>query len=233
MWMNIKDIGLIYFIVTQIISGHALLTLSFSYPVCEKAIRADIVFLLDGSNSIGSVSFDEVRFFVSNIIKDLDIGPDNIHIGLAQYSGEPYQEFLLTTHTDKTSLLAAVAKFNYRGGNTKTGKALNFLRTQYFTKEAGSRAEQKVPQIALVITDGSSGDSVAEPARLLKKHGVTVFCIGVGKANQEDLKAIASLPLERFMLTVDSFKALDKLKEHLVEKVCGSVENEGRGEAND
>nr|XP_046254479.1 collagen alpha-6(VI) chain-like isoform X2 [Scatophagus argus] len=193
--------------------------------VCENATLADIVFLVDGSDSIGSVSFREVRNFLSNMTKALDVGPNKIRIGLAQYSNEPHKEFLLKDHMDKKSLLDAVEKFPYRKGRTETGKAINFLRTQYFTKEAGSRANQRVPQIAVVITDGDSADDVIAPAQLLRKHGVTVFAIGVGRVNLKQLESIANQPSKHFLFNIDSYQTLQQLTEGLLQTVCVSVED--------
>lgn len=192
---------------------------------------ADIVFLVDGSSSIGTNNFQEVRLFLRSLASGLDIGPGKIRIGLAQYSNDPQQEFLLKDHTEKTALLAALDSFPYKTGGTETGKAIDFLRTQYFTKEAGSRADQRVPQIAVVITDGDSTDDVVEPAKKLRKHGVIVFAIGVGSANQKELEAIANRPSNRFKFTIDSFQALQRLTDGLLQTMCVSMEDKLIGES--
>lgn len=130
---------------------------------------------------------------------------------------------------EKTALLAALDSFPYRTGGTETGKAIDFLRTQYFTKEAGSRANQRVPQIAVVITDGDSTDDVTVPAQSLRKHGVIVFAIGVGSANQNELESIANRPPKRFKFTIDSFQALQRLTKGLLQTMCVSVEDQQEG----
>uniref|UniRef100_A0A671X2H5 VWFA domain-containing protein n=1 Tax=Sparus aurata TaxID=8175 RepID=A0A671X2H5_SPAAU len=169
-----------------------------SCPECAKVTVADIVFLVDGSSSIGIDNFKSAREFLKSVVTGLDIGPNKVRIGLAQYSDEPHQEFLLKDHMDKSSLLTALDEFPYRTGNTATGKAMNFLMTRYFTEDAGSRAKERVPQIAVVITDGDSGDDVVAPAKSLRQHGVIVFGIGVGQANLTELKAIANSPSEQY-----------------------------------
>lgn len=204
-----------------------------SCPECAKATVADIVFLVDGSSSIGITNFQEVRQFLRSIVTGLDIGPDKVRVGLAQYSDEPYQEFLLKDRMDKTSLLAELDTFPYRTGGTETGKAMDFLLTQYFTKEAGSRASQRVPQIAVIITDGESADNVTAPAQRLRQQGVIVFGIGVGQANLIELGSIANRPPERFLFSIDSFQALQRLTEGLLQTVCVSIENQGQGKAKD
>ncbi len=49
-----------------------LITLWFVLPVCKGA-KADLVFLIDGSWSIGDESFDKVRQFVFSMIGAFDV----------------------------------------------------------------------------------------------------------------------------------------------------------------
>ncbi|XP_051812885.1 collagen alpha-6(VI) chain [Acanthochromis polyacanthus] len=193
---------------------------------CAKANVADIVFLIDGSSSIGISNFNEIRQFLRSVVSGLDIGADKVRVGVAQYSDEPYQEFLLNDHMDKQSLLTAVDTFQYRTGGTETGEAIDFLLNQYFTEDAGSRINQRVPQIAVVITDGDSADDVAAPAVRLRQRGVIVFAIGVGKANPTELMDIANRPSQRFMFTIDNYQALQRLTDGLLQTVCISMEDQ-------
>ncbi|KAL3980101.1 hypothetical protein ACER0C_016174 [Sarotherodon galilaeus] len=193
---------------------------------CENVTVGDIVFLVDGSSSIDDKSFQDIRTFLRNTIQGFEIDPDKVQIGLVQYSDDPYPEFQLTDHRDKNSLLAAVENLTHRGGGTETGKAIDFLQKEYFTKEAGSRAERRVPQIAVVITDGESTDDVLKPARSLRQHGVIVFAIGVGQINQTQLITIANWPSERFILTTDSYQKLQDQTNSLLETVCLSLEDQ-------
>uniref|UniRef100_H2MR52 Collagen type VI alpha 6 chain n=1 Tax=Oryzias latipes TaxID=8090 RepID=H2MR52_ORYLA len=186
---------------------------------CAMATVADIVFLVDGSSSIGIDNFEEVRLFLREVVSGLDIGPDKVRVGLAQYSDEPYQEFLLKDHFDASSLLAAIERLPYRTGQTETGKAISFLLSQYFTEEAGSRARQRVPQIAVVITDGDSSDDVEEPAQQLREQGVIVF----GIANETELIQIASHPPKEHVFIVKSFAELTPLKVKLQKVLCYNI----------
>ncbi|XP_069574476.1 collagen alpha-6(VI) chain-like isoform X1 [Brachyistius frenatus] len=195
---------------------------------CANATVADIVFLVDGSTSIGIANFQEVRQFLQSVVSGLDIGPDKVRVGLAQYSDKPYTEFLLEDHMDKQSLLDEVNTFPYRAGRTVTGKAIDFLLSDHFTEKAGSRAGKRVPQIAMVITDGESADDVIDPAQRLRDHGVIVFGIGVGQANLDELRSIASQPQHRFLFSIGSYEALQSLTDGLLKTVCVSMEDQRR-----
>lgn len=198
-------------------------------PECANATVADIVFLVDSSTSIGITNFGEIRHFLRSFISGLDIGPDKVRVGLAQYSDEPFKEFLLKDHMDMRSLLAEVDKLQYRTGGTETGEAIDFLQAEYFTEEAGSRAEQRVPQIAVVLTDGDSTDNVEEPAQRLRNQGVIVFGIGVGQINQLQLESMVNRPPHLFLHTIDSYQALRRVTDGLLRTVCISMENQRQG----
>ena len=174
---------------------------------------------MDGSGSISSDDFARVRRFLRGFIEGLDIGSDKIRIGLVQYSSLPQQEFQLKDTRDKSSLLARVDSLLQKGGGTNTGRGITFLQSHCFTEAAGSRADEGVPQIAVVITDGRSSDSLVGPSQLLRNQGVAMFAIGVGHYDLVELRSIASLPHEKFVIEAVSFQALHILLTHCVDIV--------------
>ncbi|KAM9403732.1 collagen alpha-3(VI) chain-like [Salvelinus alpinus] len=193
---------------------------------CLNATVADIVFLVDGSTSISPTNFQEVRKFLHSFIEGLDIGADKVRVGLAQFSNEIQKQFHLGEHTDQRALLEQVDRLPQLGGGTATGKAITVLREEFFTKANGSRADQRVPQIAVVLTDGESADDVELPAKALRKQGVIVFAIGVGAANINELKDIANRPHKHFLVNIESFQALQTLSQGLLQTVCVSMESQ-------
>ena len=48
-------------------------------------------------------------------------------------------EFNLNDHETKETLIAAIRNTPYKGGNTATGRALDFVREQMFARFAGVR----------------------------------------------------------------------------------------------
>uniref|UniRef100_A0A8C4YSR8 VWFA domain-containing protein n=1 Tax=Gopherus evgoodei TaxID=1825980 RepID=A0A8C4YSR8_9SAUR len=154
---------------------HQDITNVLEAPVQQHASVADIVFLVDESSRIGIRNFQLTRTFLLKIVNALDIGPNNIRVGLVSYSDEPRLEFTLDTFEDKSDILDYLKILPYRGGRTYTGAAIDFLRKKVFTQEAGSRKNQGVQQLAVVITDGQSFDDFVEPASKLRHHGVAVY----------------------------------------------------------
>ena len=60
---------------------------------CETASGADIVFVLDGSGSIGSSNFEIVRDFVINVVNEFEVSPNNYQFGVQQFSDGKYFKF--------------------------------------------------------------------------------------------------------------------------------------------
>uniref|UniRef100_UPI00358F5A66 collagen alpha-1(XIV) chain-like isoform X1 n=1 Tax=Myxine glutinosa TaxID=7769 RepID=UPI00358F5A66 len=193
---------------------------------CAGASVADIVVLVDGSWSIGRLNFRLVRQFLEKLFTSFRIGPDHIRVGLAQYSGDPRNEWLLNTFDMKEDVLQAVKNLPYKGGNTMTGLALTFILEQSFTPEAGARAG--VAKVGILITDGISQDSVDAPSQAIKDVGVELFAIGVKKADEKQLREVASEPDVSHMYHVKEFSDMASIVDSLTRTICIRVEEQQR-----
>uniref|UniRef100_S4RPX8 VWFA domain-containing protein n=1 Tax=Petromyzon marinus TaxID=7757 RepID=S4RPX8_PETMA len=191
---------------------------------CSKASVADIVFLIDGSWSIGNINFQQMRSFLYTLVEGLDVAPDKVRVGMAQYSGDARTEFLMNTYADKASLLNYLKTLPYKGGNTKTGLGIEFLMQNHLTDAAGSRKAQNVPQVVIIITDGKSQDDVAGPAVKMRNMGASVYAIGIKDADISELGQMASSPASKFVYNVDDFSALAGISEQILQTVCVTVE---------
>ncbi|XP_064419494.1 collagen alpha-3(VI) chain [Latimeria chalumnae] len=180
-------------ILASIVETHPVPEPPTPRPVGPKGKKADMVFLLDGSINFGRDNFNEVIQFVSGIIDAIFEDGDSIRVSLAQYNSDVTDEFFLKTYTTKDDIIDAISKVAYKGGRAvKTGAAIKHLQDNHFTKAAGSRIDERVPQIAFVITGGRSQDDSQTAAKALKSAGVRVFAVGVADANIDEMSKIAS-----------------------------------------
>lgn len=193
-------------------------------PACRRATVADIVFVVDSSTSISQENFLRVKSFLYTLVSSLDVGSERIRIGLAQYSDDTFQEFLLNEYTSKAEILEQIQNLPYRTGASNTGKALDFIGKNYFTASAGSRAEKNIPQVTVLITDGESTDDIKEPARALKARGISIYLIGIGIKNSATLQEAVSKPTEKFQFDIASFDLLESFIGTFLQNICFSVE---------
>ncbi|KAM4706318.1 collagen alpha-1(XIV) chain isoform 1-T1 [Rhinophrynus dorsalis] len=193
-------------------------TIPVAKEVC-KAAKADLVFLVDGSWSIGDDNFNKVINFLYSTAGALDeVGPDGTQVGVAQFSDDARTEFKLNSYNNKESMLEAIQRISYKGGNTKTGKAIKHVRDDIFTINDGMR--KGVPRVLVVITDGRSQDEVNKIAKEMQLEGYSIFAIGVADADYAELSNIGSKPSERHVFFVDDFDAFKKIEDELITFVC-------------
>ncbi|CAL1574935.1 unnamed protein product [Knipowitschia caucasica] len=192
---------------------------------CKTKAQADIVLLVDGSWSIGRLNFKTIRAFIARAVGVFDIGPDRVQIGLAQYSGDPKTEWHLDAHKTRESLLDAVANLPYKGGNTLTGLALNYILQNNFKENVGMRPNAR--KIGVLITDGKSQDDVIANSLNLRDQGIELYAIGVKNADESELRSIATDPDEIHMYNVADFSFLLDIVDGLTENLCNSVKGPG------
>lgn len=140
-----------------------------------------------GSQAIGSV-----REFIKRFVDTMPIGPDGVQVGVAQFGTVPRLEMDLNTHGTREEITTALGAIKPRPGQTiNIGAALDFVRTNMLRPEKGSRIQQEVPQLLLLVTSKKSSDSVEEPAKALLQMGVLTLAVGSKTASEDELKQIA------------------------------------------
>lgn len=195
---------------------------SFFFDLCLEKKKADIVFLLDGSINFRRENFQEVLTFVSEIVDTLYETGDSIQVGLVQYNSDPTDEFFLREFSTKQEILDAISKVVYKGGrhaNTKVG--VEHLRLHHFVPEAGSRLDQRVPQIAFVITGGKSVEDAQQASLALTQRGVKVFAVGVRNIDSQEVSRIASNSATAFR--VGTVQELSELSEQVLETLYDAM----------
>uniref|UniRef100_A0A670XMQ9 Collagen type VI alpha 3 chain n=1 Tax=Pseudonaja textilis TaxID=8673 RepID=A0A670XMQ9_PSETE len=153
---------------------------------------ADIIFLIDGSKN-GAVTFSAIRDFIANLIERLSVGAELIRIGVVMFSDEPRTGFSLNSYTQKVDILEAVKALSILGGEeANIGDALDFVMQNHFTPSGGSRIEEGVPQILVLISNVESSDDIREGVLAMKQASIFSFCIGVQNADNAELQQIAT-----------------------------------------
>ncbi|KAG8139285.1 hypothetical protein E2320_002071, partial [Naja naja] len=146
-----------------------------------------------------------VKNFLQDVIHQFNTA-HNVQVGFAQYSDRSQEEFSLNIFPRKSELENQISHIRQMEGfQTYIGAALKKVKL-YFTPEGGSRINEKIQQILLVITDGRSHDRVVQAAEDLRKKGVDVYAVGVGRIDHLQLSQIAGSSDRKY--TVDNFSEL-------------------------
>uniref|UniRef100_A0A671VB72 VWFA domain-containing protein n=1 Tax=Sparus aurata TaxID=8175 RepID=A0A671VB72_SPAAU len=161
---------------------------------------ADIVFLLDGSNDMRA-SERQILDFVREIVKQIEIGPSKVQVALTQYSTEPTTDFLLNTYSQKDDVLSHLSNVNLKGGTSlNTGVALDYVKNSVFSASSGSRAQQGVPQILILLSGRKSGDDVSGAVDRLRNAGIILYSIGLNNADRLEIEQLAHSPQAKYFI---------------------------------
>nr|KAG5705131.1 hypothetical protein BaRGS_030848 [Batillaria attramentaria] len=184
-------------------------------------LQADIVFVLDASQSVGDEGFETLKVFVEDVINSFEVGKNKVRVGILKYSDSARTEFNLNDFYNETELNETISKIVYTMGQTNTGNALDHLRTDMFTPENGDRPN--VPNVAIIITDGQSTNpnDTIRAAQEARDAGITLFAVGVGDlAEMSELEEIATDPDAEYVFTVTDYSKLDNIAATFQEAVC-------------
>ncbi|XP_051261178.1 matrilin-2-like [Dicentrarchus labrax] len=186
-------------------------------PECGDGVM-DLVFVIDGSKSLGPANFELVKQFVNGIVDSLDISRPGSHVGLLQYSTKVRTEFTLGQYTTAQAIKQAVSRMQYMGRGSMTGSALRHMFEFSFSVKEGARPN--IPRVSIVFTDGRSQDDVSEWANKAKNSGVTIYALGVGKAIEQELREIASEPDEKHLYYAEDFENMGEITKKLKSRIC-------------
>lgn len=180
----------------------------------------DLMFFVHYSSEI---NFQPMKDFLQNFISSID--PDHdIKMGLA-FLPSQRGDFNLTRYTTSNDILNKIKSLRPRpsrrwnmGGNLK-----KFLAgaSRYFSGNVGGRSGQKVPQVAILLTDNVGTVSLRGSSTDLHVAGVTVYVINIGTTDtKSNLFYVASYPYEKTVVNADTVQDLSQASQDLLKDVC-------------
>lgn len=178
-------------------------------------MRADIMFLVDSSGSIGDTNFETMKTFMKNLVGKIQIGANKTQVGVVQFSDYNREEFQLNTFFTHEEIYAAIDAMSPIYRNTLTGSALTFVN-EYFDLPKGGRPQ--VRKFLILLTDGKAQDEVGGPAMAVRNRGVTIFSVGVYGANRAELEEISGDG--SLVFHVENFDHLKEIESKLIFRVC-------------
>lgn len=160
---------------------------------------------------------------ISGVVEYLDIGRDRTRVAMTSFRDDITHRFDFDKYKNSGDLSDAIRNEPYkrdrgrerrRGGRprreTCTWKGIEHA-TKMFQQDARPMASG-VTRVAIVVTDGASSDTprTARAATELKRQGVTVFVLGLGKSlNPCELRQIVTLPVAEHMHLLDEVNEVD------------------------
>ena len=189
--------------------------------------KADIMFLLESSNSVGSKNFDLALDFVDGVTKNFFIGADNVQIGVATFTNRFSQKITLGQNNQRNSLKSALSHIPFTGGaGTNTGRAIWSIRKRSFTVSAGHRAN--VPKLVVLVTGGQSSDRevMFREVQRARDAGITILAIGVGPEIDDGEMNVFASDGGQNVHRANVFEALKYLTVSVASNLCSMLKRE-------
>uniref|UniRef100_A0A3Q2Y2A7 Collagen alpha-1(XXI) chain n=1 Tax=Hippocampus comes TaxID=109280 RepID=A0A3Q2Y2A7_HIPCM len=185
---------------------------------CSTAVN-DLVFIVDGSWSVGVADFETAKQWLINITSQFDISSHYTQVAVIQYSDTHRLEIPLGKQQSAAELIKAIRGITYMGGNTQTGRAIKFAVDHVFS--TSQRANQVKNRIAVVVTDGKSQDDVVDASIEARAQSITVFAVGVGsEITNSELISIANKPSSTYVLYAEDYTTIDRIRDSMEQKLC-------------
>ncbi|XP_066266323.1 uncharacterized protein [Branchiostoma lanceolatum] len=174
----------------------------------------DLVFMLDGSDSVTPQSFWRAKAFLRSVIGEFRLGPQYTQVSVFQYGGEVRQEFTLSSYQDHRALAAGLAAITQLSGPRRTGAALQYaVRNGFSAPNGGGR---NVGKVLVLLSTGVSADSVQQAANDAARAGIVVYAIGVGVGPSINMYQLQGIALSASTVyTVNNFYSLAGFRDEL------------------
>lgn len=179
----------------------------------------DVCFVIDTSISVFPDEWIDLRHFVQDIVRALDIGPTKSQIGYVTYSHVAQLSAPLNKYTTQDAAIAgAWNDIVHLNASTKTDRGL-LLGANGCFRGPGDRPDYD--NICIVVTDGKSHTSITAASAALRKIA-KVVAVGVDGANEGQLSEIVGHD-KSMWFKVPTFKQLPGLVSPLLESASGKI----------
>lgn len=182
----------------------------------RSSVVLDVAFLLEGSDSVGEASFNRSTEFLEEVIRQMDVGRDGVHVTVLQYSYVVTVEHSFREAQSKEDVLRRLREIRYRGGNrTNTGLALQYLSEHSFSASQGDRGQ--APNLVYMVTGSPASDEIRR-----MPGDIQVVPIGVGP--RVDVPELEKIGWPQAPIFIKDFETLPREAPDLVLQRCCSRE---------
>lgn len=141
---------------------------------CKNA--ADVIFVLDGSNSINPFNYATMVSSVDNSLRLLDLGQDWTRVGVVMFSG--YQQIKVIPLSSEVNFLKPEIQklVDYPDTTSDTDIGIQTASTQLLVSR-----RKAVPQVMVLVTDGYGNypDRTMNQVRFAQANNITIITVGM------------------------------------------------------
>ena len=148
-----------------------------SSRVAKGNCGAEVIFLLDSSESVGFLDWYVIKQFVTDMAQGLKVAEDQTRIGVVSFSNTARNDIYLGEYDDpEPDMLAAIWDIPYMAGARNTADGIRSMHDMFL-----ARRRSYVQQIGIVLVDGDAQlnrEDTIPNARAAVDDGIEIFVIG-------------------------------------------------------
>lgn len=169
-------------------------------------IIADVVFLVDASNSVTSLNFQLEKKFVKAMARSLNMSPDNSRASVIVYGSKHSVVLSLDEASDLDSFKLAVDSASYVDGPRRMDLALEAAAAVM------NQATRNVPKIVILLTAGKQSPTnapfpLSSAVKSLRDVGAQAYVVAIsGEPDEQELVTVVEERKDIF--EVPEFEAL-------------------------
>ena len=175
-----------------------------------------MVFIVDGSKTVGSQPFNFLKDFVKQVMHSFIISKQTTRVGFVQISDTGSVNFNLDQYDEVQALDTAIDAIPLKAGKDRFVGQTVMTAYNNVLQVTGRRG--LVPRVAIIITTGKSGDDVKSVGQSLRKQKVSVLVVSVGQAvKKRQGRQLATSPQHSFVRR--DISKLPTVLQKLVERI--------------
>lgn len=168
----------------------------FTGTPLPRDFKADVLFLVDSSQTISKGKFLRELDFVKAFARRLNISPEKSRVGVITFGNTPILSIRFEEYGDILSFSEGVDVVPYQGGQKRLDKAL------IFAARVLSKTRPNANKILVVLTDGQQplgSDQLDVSVNPLHRLGAHINVIGAGgNVSMQELRKLTSSPGDLF-----------------------------------
>lgn len=176
------------------------------------------MFVLD-SSSASEADFARMLQFCKDLVDGADFSFNNVRFGLVTYASRAIEQFSLGQITTKQDIFEAIDGVLQPRGRRNTADAIRAASDLLTERFSASSVEQVIFLVTSGISNVRTRRTIREADRA-KAKGITIFGVGIGLPNADEINAIVSMPSRETAFLIGKFEALQDLSEQLFLPKC-------------
>ena len=185
---------------------------------CANSVEQDVIFLLDGSGSVGSTGWALQRQFVADLVTT-GLDP-NSRVGIIRYATGAETVWTFADSQDRNDIATALNGLSYPAGQSYTRTAVQQALDD-FQAYGDTR-----PRLLFLITDGSPSPTSEDPCPLasaLAADGIKTVVLGASPSFSPATYSCLVVDSVTQIIAVSSFGALEAARDDTDAHTCPVV----------